>query len=142
MKSKITPQARRRANIEDRLLAALARLRKVKPYPSVTDLARESGLGRNAIYMNHGRVLAMLRDTPDGQRSKKPRMPSVERELRLEIAALRDQIQHLGVANAGLTKRAIDAERDTARLTKQVAELLRKLNSTQVGVLHRVGTGA
>lgn len=137
-----TPQARRRANIEGRLLSALARLRKIKQYPSVTDLARESGVGRNAIYTSHRRVLAMLRGTPDGRRSKTPRPPSVERALRVEITALTEQVQKIGIENAGLVKRTLDAERKAERLTKQVAELLRKLNSTQVSVLHAVGADA
>lgn len=133
-----TPQAKRRANTEARLLAALDRLRRTHPRPTVMDLSRNSGVGRNAIYKNHPTVLAALRDVPRQKQDTRVKIPSSQSAMRLEIAALKTQVQQLSTENARLLKRARDAEHKAERLTKQAAELLRKLNSTQVGVLHVV----
>ena len=134
-----TPQAKRRANTEARLLAALDRLCRSHPRPTVMDLSRDSGVGRNAIYKNHPTVLAALRDLPRRNQNAKTNPPSSQRAIMLEIAALKTQLHQLTTENAGLLKRARDAEHKAERLTKQAAELLRKLNSTQVSVLHAVG---
>ena len=134
-----TPQTKRRANTEARLLAALDRLRRSHPRPTVMDLSRDSGVGRNAIYKNHPTVLAALRDVPRRNQDAKIKPPSSQRAIRLEITALKTQLQHLTTENAELLKRARDAEHRAERLTKQAAELLRKLNSTHVSILHAVG---
>ena len=57
-----TPQARRRARTEARLREALARLlHDGSRRPTVAALAREAGVGRNAIYANHRTILDELR---------------------------------------------------------------------------------
>jgi hypothetical protein len=54
MQSDTTPQARRRARTAERLREALAHLlRDGSRRPTVAALAREAGIGRNAIHANH-----------------------------------------------------------------------------------------
>ena len=62
MQSDAAPQARRRARTAERLREALARLlRDGSRRPTVAALAREAGVGRNAIYANHNTILDELR---------------------------------------------------------------------------------
>ena len=60
MQSDATPQARRRARTAERLRGALA---------------REAGIGRNAIYANHRTILNELRQAPMEPAPKESVMP-------------------------------------------------------------------
>jgi hypothetical protein len=64
-KTGVTPQQKRRDATALRLRAAMARLlaQKGGTKLSVAALAREAGVGRNAIYVNHRYVIAELLQT-------------------------------------------------------------------------------
>ena len=76
MQSDTTPQARRRARTAERLREALAHLlRDGSRRPTVAALAREAGIGRNAIYANHRTILNELRQAPMEPAPKESVMP-------------------------------------------------------------------
>ena len=76
MQSDTTPQARRRARTAVRLREALAHLlRDGSRRPTVAALAREAGIGRNAIYANHRTILNELRQAPMEPAPKESVMP-------------------------------------------------------------------
>jgi hypothetical protein len=131
---KPTPHETRRQNTARRLQKALDRLVAGTPrHPSlqgrpyrltVTALAREAGVGRNTVYTQHRAIL-------DAVPSADPRAPALNRptpeqqtvELRALIEQLQQQKRQLATENAALLKRAIDAEKEVARLERQNAKL-------------------
>jgi hypothetical protein len=126
-----TPQARRRARTEVRLREALARLlHDGSRRPTVAALAREAGVGRNAIYAYHGAILAELRQaaTRQGVDSKAGSDADHALDRRRLIAELKNQLRRLATENAALLKRALDAEANAARLDRQAAQLSRELD--------------
>jgi hypothetical protein len=129
-----TPQQKRRHATAAQLRAALDRLFAVdhRGRPSVAELAREAGVGRNAIYSNHRDVIAEL------QRAVSQRVvPAVTKQIpaatdwRIAATDLRVQNQRLATENAALLKRALDAEQTTARAEKQAAALRTELRKAQ-----------
>jgi hypothetical protein len=129
--SSATPQARRRARTEARLREALTRLRHDGARrPTVAELAREAGVSRNAIYASHGAILAELRRaaTRQGVFSKAESDADRARDRRRFIAELKNQLRRLATENAGLLKRALDAEASAARLDRRITQLSRELD--------------
>jgi hypothetical protein len=129
MQSDATPQARRRARTAERLREALARLLhdgSRRP----TALAREAGVGRNAIYANHSTILDELRQaaTRPGAGSQVESDADRGLEHRREIAGLKNQLRQLATQNAALLKRALDAEAKAARLDRRASQLTREID--------------
>jgi hypothetical protein len=129
-----TPQQKRRDATREELKAALARL-VASGHPrrlSVAVLAREAGVGRNAIYANHADVIAELRRAAGERGLAQPVMekPSAVADWRAVAADLRGQNQLLATENARLLKRALDAEQAAARSEKQAAALRVELRKT------------
>jgi hypothetical protein len=130
-----TPQQKRRDATREELKAALARL-IASGHPrrlSVAVLAREAGVGRNAIYANHADIIAELRRAA---RERVLAQPVVEKaptitDWRAVAADFRGQNQLLATENARLLKRALDAEQAAARAEKQAAALRAELRKTR-----------
>jgi hypothetical protein len=129
----VTPQAKRRASTAARLRAALHRLTQNTSHrPTIAALAREAGIGRNAIYANHREILAEL------QRAARPRQAAPELEStnpveqeRCLIAELKHQLRQLATQNAALLKRALDAEQRAERLDRRNAQLVREVDAVR-----------
>ncbi|UVK49698.1 hypothetical protein DBIPINDM_007714 (plasmid) [Mesorhizobium sp. AR02] len=111
---------------------------------TVAALAREAGVGRNAIYTNHRDILDDL--TGARQRQRAPTSgPTAEdkiTEQRCLIDGMQQQVRQLATENAGLLRHAIEAEqradraeRRSAQLTKEICSLQRPtiLQSTKEG---------
>jgi hypothetical protein len=131
MQSDATPQARRRARTAQRLREALARLlRDGSRRPTVAALAREAGVGRNAIYANHSAILDELRQaaTPHEAHSQVESDANRGLENRRVIAEQKNQLRQLATQNAALLKRALDAEAKAARLDHRAAQLTREID--------------
>lgn len=129
-----TPQQKRRDATREELKAALARL-VASGHPrrlAVAVLAREAGVGRNAIYANHADVIAELRRAARERGLTQPvvEKPSAVADWRAVAADLRGQNQLLATENARLLKRALDAEQAAARSEKQAAALRGELRKT------------
>lgn len=129
-----TPQQKRRDATREELKAALARL-VASGHPrrlAVAVLAREAGVGRNAIYANHADVIAELRRAARQRVLAQPvvEKPSAVANWRAVAADLRGQNQLLATENARLLKRALDAEQAAARSEKQAAALRVELRKT------------
>jgi hypothetical protein len=136
-----TPQARRRARTEARLREALARLlHDGSRRPTVAALAREAGVGRNAIYANHRTILDELRQaaTRPGTGSQLESDADRGLEHRRVIAGLKNQLRQLATQNAALLKRALDAEAKAARLDRRAAQLTREIDEMRRPVPLRI----
>ena len=133
--SDITPQQKRRDTTAHRLRAALARLlaREEGVTLSVAALAREAGVGRNAIYVNHRDVIAELFQAASHRIDAAAALKEApETDWRAVATELREQVRGLATENASLLKRAQDAELATARVERRAAKLdgeLRALRS-------------
>ncbi|QPI75526.1 hypothetical protein [Sphingobium sp. Cam5-1] len=124
-----TPQARRRANTDARLHQALAGLADdPSTTPTVAALARAAGVGRNIIYTHHAGVLAALRELQSQRASAAETTVGDDHCAR---SALRDadaRILALATQNAGLLKRAIEAEQRAERLERRNAQIVQELD--------------
>jgi hypothetical protein len=141
MQSDAAPQARRRARTAERLREALARLlHDGSRRPTVAALAREAGVGRNAIYANHSAILDELHRTATCHGADSRLESDTDRGLehRRVIAELKDQLRQLATQNAALLKRALDAEAKTARLDRRAAQLTREIDEMRRPVPLRV----
>ncbi|MER8461241.1 hypothetical protein NKH24_35590 [Mesorhizobium sp. M1300] len=138
----ITPQQKRRDATAQRLRAAMARLlaREEGVTLSVAALAREAGVGRNAIYVNHRDVIAELLQAAshriDATVASKE---APETDWRAVATELREQVRGLATENARLLRRAQDAELATARVEKRAAKLDAELRALRSPV-HLNGT--
>jgi AcrR family transcriptional regulator len=124
-----TPQARRRANTNARLRAALGVFAK-DPSAALTvaGLARAAGVGRNIIYTHHADVLDALRELKS-QREGTTQTAAGEADR--TRATLHDAIAKniaLATHNAGLLKRAVEAEQRAERLERRNAQLVQELD--------------
>ena len=136
-----TPQARRRARTEARLREALARLlHDGSRCPTVAALAREAGVGRNAIYANHRAILDELRQaaTRPGIGSHVESDTDRGLEHRRVIAGLKNQLRQLATQNAALLKRALNAEAKAVRLDRRASQLTREIDEMHRPVPLRV----
>lgn len=137
----LSPYEKRREATAQRLREALYRLihneprhadLKGKPYRLITvaSLAREAGIGRNAIYANHRAVLDDLAEA----NAHRERMPVLEDQLDIQrstIHELKAKIVQLTSENAGLLKRALTAESRFLQLDRRVVQLVKELESVR-----------
>lgn len=137
----VTPYEDRRQVTAGKLRDALDRLvRGVPEHPSLCDrpyrltvatLAREAGVGRNAIYTNHRGILEALAEA--GKRRAVPdALTAVDKKLaeqRSIIAALQLQLRQLATENAGLLRRAVEAERRAERADQRNAQMTREIDA-------------
>lgn len=124
----LTPPQRRHARTKARLREALRKL-SADPAQSLTAaaLARDAGIGRNALYTGHADVLVELRALA-AQRAAASKVSRRDREADGEgIRRLEKDKQKLATQNAGLLRRALDAEERLKRSEDRIAQLLREL---------------
>ncbi|MEJ6785777.1 DUF6262 family protein [Aminobacter sp. Piv2-1] len=123
----------------EKLRAALDRLTGGAGEPSdastqrltVAALAREAGVGRNAIYANHRGILDELIRTRQQQRVP-DQVTTIEdkiTEQRNVIEDMQQQIRQLATENAGLMRRAIEAERRADRAERRSAQLTKEVDT-------------
>jgi hypothetical protein len=129
------PYEERRLRTRNKLCAALERLvagrpidptlRKVRYRLTVSTLAREANVGRNAIYTNH-RVLVEELHHATLQDSQSPRGRAKNKldEQRALIDVMKVAERRLVTENAVLLKRALDAEAEADRHRKHNARLV------------------
>ena len=99
---------------------------------SVAALAREAGVGRNAIYVNHRDVIAELLEAAPHQIDATVASKEVpETDWRAVATELREQVRGLATENARLLRRAQDAELATARVEKRAAKREAQLRALQ-----------
>ncbi|WP_439397126.1 hypothetical protein ACRQ5Q_08710 [Bradyrhizobium sp. PMVTL-01] len=110
----------------EKLHAALDRLlREGEQRLTVAALAREAHVGRNAIYANHRDILDDLNRARQRQRVP-DRITTIEEriaEQRNAIEDMQQQIRQLATDNAGLMRRAIEAERRADRADRRCVQL-------------------
>lgn len=120
----------------DRLRAALDRLTAssgATASMTVAALAREAGVGRNAIYANHRDILDQLTRARQRQRAPASHPAAVDRitEQRRLIDDMQHQLRHLATENAGLLRRVIEAEQRADRAERRSAQLTKEIGSLQ-----------
>jgi hypothetical protein len=126
-KPSLSPYEKRRSTTHRKLQEALERLVKGLPtHPAlqkhpyrltVTALAREARVGRNAIYTNHREIIEELRRA-DQRRGVPETLATWEDKFaqqRSLIQVLRIEEQRLVTENAVLLKRLLEAEAEAAR---------------------------
>jgi hypothetical protein len=134
MPAKITPYEKRIEASNTRLRDALERLVQGRPvHPrhqngyrlTVAVLAREAGVGRNAIYTNHRSLLDALQTAAATGTSKSPAnwQDKVD-ELRAIIRTMKQEERRMISENAVLLQRARAAEADAERSRRQYARLV------------------
>lgn len=134
----LNPYEKRLHDTERKLREAQERLVKGLPtHPAlqnnpyrltVTTLAREARVGRNAIYTNHRQVIEELQ-IAERQRIVPDKLTTWEDKLaqqRSLIQVLKIEERRLVTENAVLLKRALDAEAEVARQKRQNARLLKE----------------
>lgn len=141
-KTGITPQQKRRNATALRLRAAMARLlaQEGGAKLSVAALAREAGVGRNAIYVNHRDVIAELLQTASHEiDATVASKQAPETDWHAVTTELRGQLRGLATENARLLRRAQDAELATTRAEKRATKLDAELRALRSPV-HLHGT--
>jgi len=106
---------------------------------TVAALAREAGIGRNAIYSNHRDILDDLNQARQRQ-SQPDRGRRVEdriSEQRSMMDEMQVQIRQLVTENAGLMRRAIEAERRADRAERRSALLTKEVDTLRRPTLLR-----
>ncbi|MCJ2877512.1 hypothetical protein JUM41_25035 [Rhizobium pusense] len=134
-----------------KLRAALDRLlqeggqRSIVPTSRLTvaALAREAGVARNAIYSNHRDILddlnqARRRHTHTDQGRRVEDKISEQRSMMDEMQA---KIRQLVTENAGLMRRAIEAERRADRAERRSALLTKEVDTLRRPTLLRPPDG-
>jgi aryl carrier-like protein len=129
-----TPQEKRRSGTSVRLRAAFGRLVAVGAKLTVAALAREAGVGRNAIYVNHRDIIAdLLQATSRSETNSEPNQErSPETDWRAVAAQMKEQVRVLATENARLLKRALDAEQTmerTERWRRKLEDEIRALRA-------------
>lgn len=128
----VTPQARRRARTDTRLHEALAGLASDPvAAPTVAALARAAGVGRNIIYTHHACVLDELRDLRAKRAVATDAIADHADETRLALRGAESRLLALATQNAGLLKRAVEAEQRAERLERRNAQLVQELDRTR-----------
>lgn len=144
------PYDRRMQATAEKLRAALDRLAGDSDGPPTADrrltvaaLAREARVGRNAIYANHRDILDEL--TRVRQRQPVPsRIAAITdkvAEQRAAVDAMQCQLRQLATENAGLMRRAIEAERRADRAEHRSAQLTKELDRHRRPTLLRSSEG-
>ena len=139
----------RRGAVADKLRAALDRLVHGVPDPgigsqrvqrlTVAALAREAGIGRNAVYTNHRDILEDLAKAR-GLRPATDHIGGMEEKIaeqRAIIADMQRQLGQLATENAGLLRRAVEAERSAERTDRRIAQLTQEIDAHRRPVLLR-----
>jgi hypothetical protein len=106
---------------------------------TVAALAREAGVGRNAVYANHRDILDDLARARR-RRLAPDRIGSMEEKIAEQRAVIDDmqlQIRRLATENAGLLRRAVDAERLAERVDRRNALLTREIDAHRRSMLLR-----
>lgn len=106
---------------------------------TVAALAREAGICRNAIYSNHRDILDDLAKARRRQ-SQPSRTGLVEdriSEQRGMIEEMQVQIRQLATENAGLMRRAVEAERRADRAERRSALLTKEVDTLRRPTLLR-----
>ncbi|MGK7660432.1 MULTISPECIES: hypothetical protein [unclassified Marinovum] len=105
-------------------------LRKLSADPAqpltAAALAREAGIGRNALYTGHADVLGELRALAAQRAASKVSRRDREADGE-DIRRLEKDKQKLATQNAGLLRRALDAEERLKRSEDRNAQLLREI---------------
>jgi hypothetical protein len=125
-----TPAQRRREATAAKLQGAFERMLESPAHRlTVAALAREAGIGRNAIYANHRDYLEALASLQAARLAVAPPEPPQHhrRDQEEAIARLVEERRQLASQNAGLLKRTLDAEARAERLESENARLLREL---------------
>jgi hypothetical protein len=118
---------RRLCNALERLIAARSNdpaQQKTQNRFTVATLAREAGVGRNAIYNNHRALLDQLRQAALTVSPKAAQREDRLVEQRMTIEALKLNERRMITENAVLLKRALDSEAQADRHCKQNARLI------------------
>lgn len=106
---------------------------------TVAALAREAGVARNAIYTNHRDILDDLAQAR--KRGTVPdRLDSTDQKIaeqRAVIDDLRLQLRQLATENAGLLRRAIEAERLAERADRRNAQLTQQIDALRAPAVLR-----
>ena len=138
----MTPQVKRRVATERRLWDALDRLvARVAEAAGVANrckltivaLAREAGIGCNAIHANHREITPELQRAIEQCPPPAPiaRLRADSSDCRAAAAELRAQNQLITIDNAALLKRVLDAERAGDWAEKKNAMLTAELRRMQ-----------
>ncbi len=90
-------------------------------------LAREAGVGRNAIYVGHADVLGELRDLAARRAAGFAACPRDGDAARKNVRELERALGKLASQNASLLRRALDAEERCKRSEERNAQLLRQI---------------
>jgi hypothetical protein len=99
-------------------------LQKTQNRFTVATLAREAGVGRNAIYTNHRALLEELRQAALKVSPKAAQREDKLVEQRMTIETLKLNERRMITENAVLLKRALDSEAQADRHCKQNARLI------------------
>ena len=133
MPTRLTPYEKRRRAIEARLRDALERLVQGRPAHAahqagyrltVAALAREAGIGRNAIYTNHRAILDMLAAAAAGSAPPSTTWQDKIDELHGVIRAMKHAERRQITQNAQLLARARAAEAEADRHRRHNARLI------------------
>lgn len=100
---------------------------------TVAALAREAGVGRNAIYANHRDILDDLARAQRRRHAPVTGFTAEDKitEQRRRIDDMQQQVRQLATENAGLLRRAIEAERRAGRAERRSAQLTKEIGSLQ-----------
>ena len=118
---------RRLSNALERLIEGRLNdpaLQKTQNRFTVATLAREAGVGRNAIYTNHRDLLEELRQAALKVSPKAAQREDKLVEQGIAIEALKLNERRMITENAVLLKRALDSEAQADRHCKQNARLI------------------
>jgi hypothetical protein len=100
-------------------------LRKIRYRLTVSTLAREASVGRNAIYTKHRPIIEELRQaTLQNSQSPRGNVKNKLDEQRATIDAMKAAERRMITENAVLLKRALDAEAEATRHCKHNARLI------------------
>ena len=122
-----TPQARRRARVEQRLRDAFTTLQSDPNLPlTAAALACLAGISRNTLYANHRVVLDDLRELRL-LRAPLPE-PAASQSVEPTSASLKTELIAMATQNAGLLQRALVAEQRAEQLESRNAHLVRQLH--------------
>jgi len=144
------PLDRRVQATAEKLRAALDRLARgsdgspvVERQLTVAALAREARVGRNAIYANHRDILDELIRIRQ-QRRAPSRIAAVAAkvaEQRVAVDTMQGQLRQLATENAGLLRRATEAERRADRAERRITQLTKELDHLRRPQLLRSSVG-
>ncbi len=137
----MTPQQRRHARTKAKLRAALEALSARESSVPITAaaIAREAGVGRNVLYVGHTDILEDIRAVADARTAMRDKQDVVARADALKIRDLEGRLASVATENAGLLRRAREAENRLDRAEKQNAQLLQQLADARRPVRLPVG---